>query len=355
MDDLNTTAVSSVEALRADASRMAELKAQAGAGVPLAGQPYEDSLRLLSEAMAANDPLQFATYVKAVREKVSRGDGSDPALLGYFERLRTVLLAALPEEVAPFIHQYINAGIQPLLEVSHIPIPFDKRERYEALAKSYLNALLEADRDRASQVIAGAVAQGTPVEDIYLYVLEPCQAQVGLLWEQARLSVAQEHYCTAVTEFIMVQLSNQLKKAAQKKRTAVVACVGNELHQLGAQMVATFLEKDGWDTIYLGANTPTFAIIEAVRHYSPALLALSATIASHLISVQQSIREVRALPEGQALKIIVGGYCFNMASDIWMTVGADAHARSAEEAVELANRLAPSSEQGLGWAMQGEE
>ena len=44
----------------------------------------------------------------------------------------------------------------------------------------------------------------------------------------------------------------------QKRRgkRVLVACVGSELHEIGARMVADLFEYQGWDSIYLGAAVP---------------------------------------------------------------------------------------------------
>ena len=41
----------------------------------------------------------------------------------------------------------------------------------------------------------------------------------------------------------------------------VATCIGGELHEIGIRMVADFFEMEGWDTYYLGANTPADAVV----------------------------------------------------------------------------------------------
>jgi methanogenic corrinoid protein MtbC1 len=48
------------------------------------------------------------------------------------------------------------------------------------------------------------------------------------------------------------------------------------------------------------------------------------------------IRRSDAVPD---VKILVGGYPFNTAPDLWRRVGADGCARNAQEAVGVASRL----------------
>lgn len=97
------------------------------------------------------------------------------------------------------------------------------------------------------------------MKSIYLEVLQPVQREIGNLWQTNEVSVAQEHYCTAATQLIMGRLYPYLHLAPRNGKRVVVACVGGELHEVGARMVADILEMEGWDSYYLGANTPTRA------------------------------------------------------------------------------------------------
>ena len=59
----------------------------------------------------------------------------------------------------------------------------------------------------------------------------------------------------------------------------------------------------------------------------------------HVRAVADVIRAVRAAAACRDVKILVGGYPFNVASTLWQTVGADAYAPAAGVAVSIANRL----------------
>jgi methanogenic corrinoid protein MtbC1 len=209
-----------------------------------------------------------------------------------------------------------------------------------ALAQNYLEALRHGDRQRASRLVLDAVAAGTSVKDIYLGVFQPAQYEVGRLWQTNEMSVAQEHYCTAATQLIMSQLYPQIFALDRKGRTMVATCVAGDLHELGVRMVADFFEMDGWDTFYLGANTPHEGVVDTIIERRAEVLAVSATLATHVPAVRALIDVVRASPAGAAVSILAGGHPFNENPDLWKTVGADATAPDAQQAIDLANRLA---------------
>jgi methanogenic corrinoid protein MtbC1 len=200
-------------------------------------------------------------------------------------------------------------------------------------------------------MILGAAERGTPVREIYVQVFQATQREIGRLWQLNEISVAQEHYCTAATQFIMSQLYPYLFTEESKGRKLLAACVEGELHEIGIRMVADFFEMEGWDTTYLGANTPAFGMVDMLGKLKPDLLAISATMPFHVHLVSELIDMVRGSPVS-GVKIIVGGYPFNTVNDLWSKVGADAFARDADEALLIAGGLIGSA---LRWDRGGAE
>ena len=94
----------------------------------------------------------------------------------------------------------------------------------------------------------------------------------------------------------------------------LVACVGSELHEIGARMVADLFEYHGWDSIYLGAAVPVEAIKLAVGEHRPDLVALSVTMPQHLPHCREAVKQLREQDPG--IKIAVGGNAFS-GTEIW--------------------------------------
>ena len=118
------------------------------------------------------------------------------------------------------------------------------------------SGLLARDSARARRAVEVALEDGVPIPDIYLEVLEPALREVGHRWAMGALNVAEEHYATAVAQSILDGLSRRLTRAPKDGRLAVVTGTPEELHALGARMVADFLEADGWEVIQLGPGAP---------------------------------------------------------------------------------------------------
>lgn len=207
------------------------------------------------------------------------------------------------------------------------------------LSQQYLEALLQADRKQATQLIMDAIDNGVAIQDVYLNVFQRSQYELGRLWQTNQISMAQEHYCTAATQMVMSMLYPRIFQTKRNGRSLVSACVSTELHELGARMVADFFEMEGWDTYYLGANIPAEGIIDAIELRQADILAISTTMISNIPATEELLQEIRASEAGKTVKILVGGYPFNISPDLWKKIGADACASNALDAVTKASAL----------------
>ncbi len=220
-------------------------------------------------------------------------------------------------------------------------IDFEVREgnRHFALARTYSVLVLNRQRREAAKLILDAAANGLPIREIYLDILQPSLRDVGRLWQTGRVTVAEEHYFTAVTQMIMSQLYPYIFAERRLGKVLVATCVSGELHEIGMRMLADLFELEGWDTHYLGANVPSDGVIEAVVTLDAAILAVSATISAHLPLVRALIDGLRADPRTRSVRILVGGYPFNVDRGLWRELGADGTAPDAVSAIAVADRL----------------
>jgi MerR family transcriptional regulator, light-induced transcriptional regulator len=203
------------------------------------------------------------------------------------------------------------------------------------LREQYVAALVDADLAAARALVEDAAAVGTPVRDLYLDVLQPALYEIGRRWEEAEISVAQEHLATATTETLMARLSERLGApgAARREGTAIVACVDGELHAVGGRMVADFLAADGWRVLFVGALTPPEELAALARRDGALVVALSAALSARLDRVREAVAALRALEP--APFVLAGGQAFEGDGARAIATGADAYAAGPLEAVAL--------------------
>jgi methanogenic corrinoid protein MtbC1 len=257
------------------------------------------------------------------------------------EIIHDVLKSFLPKQHRAVLSAYLQEAVSEIDKYSSLhKTHIDLSSTHGKLAEKYLAALVSANREKAIQLILDSYKKGVSIKDIYLHVLQPVQYEIGVLWQLNKISVAHEHYASSVTQLVMSQLYSSIcVNGANKSKGMIVAvCASGELHEIGIRMVADFFEMEGWKTHFLGANMPVSDLVQTLLTQKPDLLAISASMSSNVVKTRKVIEAVRS-SQAQDIKIIVGGYLFNRVPDLWKQVGADYHAKNAEEALRIANQV----------------
>lgn len=305
---------------------------------------YQDTiyhLSYLSDALRVSEPALFADYVVWAKEMLEGRGIPEKDLADNLLILRDSLAEKLPSDYRQIACSYVDEGVETLNKnLSESTSFINSDEPFAELANSYLDALLRGRRDIASRLILDQIQwKGVAVRDLYLYVFQKVQHEIGRLWQINQLSVAQEHYCTAATQMIMSQLYPYIFSTEKNGKTLVATCVSSDLHEIGVRMVSDFFEMEGWDTFYLGANTPAPDFLKTLKERNADLALISATMIFHLRHVRELIEKIRADKETQNVKIMVGGYPFNIAQNLWREIDADGFAFDAKSAVEMGEKL----------------
>jgi len=173
---------------------------------------------------------------------------------------------------------------------------------------NYFNSLIKGAKHECVTIVDEVIKTNVPVEIIYTQLFQRSLYQVGEYWEMNKISVATEHMATAITENLMIRLQPQLFSTERTGKKAVIACVANEYHQVGAKMIADIFEMNGWDGYFIGANTPIADLIRFLEGKNPDLIGLSLSIYYNLPELENTLVKIRHhFPD---LPVMVGGQAF---------------------------------------------
>jgi methanogenic corrinoid protein MtbC1 len=204
------------------------------------------------------------------------------------------------------------------------------------MADEFLAALIKGDRRAAEHLIDRALDRNKDLRSLYLEVLQPAMWEVGRLWQENQISVADEHLATAITQAAMGRAFERVYQwRDQRTPTLIAACADDERHQMGLRMLCDLLELEGWDTVYLGASVPVESLVSMVEKRKPNVVALSATIAPHLPRIRSAIEAIRASNASPMPLIMVGGRAIGGDELLARRMGADFTAGDASNAVQL--------------------
>jgi MerR family transcriptional regulator, light-induced transcriptional regulator len=308
-------------------------------------EEFRDTILSLEESLAINNPAFLIDHSRWAKIHFTALHYQKNHVSLVLDSLGEVLEKELPPDFRKQAGAFIAESRAVLKKTStDLPSCITADNPQADAARSFLAALIAADQEQAGGVLEHAAGSGTPLRDIYLHIFQPVLQETGRLWQLNWITIAQEHFVTASVETFMVRLHNQVPAAGGREKgkrgsTVIAAGAGAELHDVGIRMVADFFLMAGWNTYYLGANTPVQSIIEAVQEQKAGLITLSATMPRYLPDVGYLIRALRGDPATAGVKIIVGGYPFRIVPGLWKQIGADAYAGDAEEGVVIARRL----------------
>jgi methanogenic corrinoid protein MtbC1 len=207
-----------------------------------------------------------------------------------------------------------------------------------SLRESYLSAQLAGNRREALRLLVDeGLLRGIPLSTLHLDVIQKAQWEIGRMWQENEISVAQEHMATAISQLALSHLYRHLQRDPPNGRTVMVTCVEGELHELGARMASDFLEMAGFDVRFLGANVPTEHLVREVLESKPDLLAFSVTMTYHLPALRKAVAAVREVTP--TLPMAVGGLAFTWVPGVEAELGVPFFGKDARELVAAACRM----------------
>jgi methanogenic corrinoid protein MtbC1 len=110
------------------------------------------------------------------------------------------------------------------------------------------------------------------------------------------------------------------------------------MHEIGLRMISDLLELEGWQTFYLGANTPALSVVAITKEKKAQVLALSICLPSSGPALRELISIARE-SLGDKVKIVIGGYTISADPVYAASFGADGLAADVGEAVAMMDRL----------------
>jgi MerR family transcriptional regulator, light-induced transcriptional regulator len=183
----------------------------------------------------------------------------------------------------------------------------------ESLYREYLTLLLDGKRQACALIVQQLLDRNIDIEVLYSDLFQKSLYEVGRLWEYNKISVAREHLVTAITEgllnLVYPRLFEKSTPDSLNDRKLVISCSANEFHQVGAKMVADIFELNGWDSHFLGANTPVDHMLAHIQDEKPDLAALSLSVYFNMPMLKAGVAVIRG--NFKDLDILVGGQAFN--------------------------------------------
>lgn len=300
----------------------------------------EYTLLYLSNAVGVSSQKLFVNYVEWFVELMRNIKIPVKYLRESIECIFEAIKGRYDEKIVNAVEPYVKDGLAYIVEQTTEQNSVSPSTHILKVYRDmYIKFLLNGDRQKANELIQDLVAREHPIQDIYMEIFHEGQHEIGRLWLSNKITIAEEHYCTAATQLIMGQFYPLIFATPKNDLVFVGTCVGGELHELGVRMVSDFMELAGWNTYYLGANTPIHSIVETIVKENADVVGISVTMTFHIEEAQKLIEGIRADVRCTRTKVMVGGYPFIVDDQLWRKIGADGYAKNAREALLIAANL----------------
>lgn len=232
----------------------------------------------LAGAIEADSPEAFADYSQwTARMLGARGIGAHTLEENFVQLEKHLSAELLPEQNATVL-TFLERGREACIECVTLSDEQPTNDSLSLIGNVYLAAILGGQRQAALNIVEEALRGGHGHVDIYVNVFAESLHRVGELWEMNKISVAQEHIATAITQYAIAAIYPKLVPAEIHRGNMVVTGVAGELHQIGANLVADAMEATGWTVRFLGTNLPHSSVLSTIEEISADVLCISTTI-----------------------------------------------------------------------------
>jgi corrinoid protein of di/trimethylamine methyltransferase len=191
-------------------------------------------------------------------------------------------------------------------------------------------------RGLAAQALEADVEPLTAIDE----ALNPGMQVVGDRYENGQyfipdLMMAAEAMKAAMAVFGPALVARQEQR--QVLGTVVIGTVEGDIHEIGKSLVATMLGASGFEVHDLGVDVPAAEFVKRVQETSANIVGLSALLTTTMRNQEAVVEALEEAGLRAQVKVIIGGA---PAGPEWAeTIGADAYAENANEAVDVVKQL----------------
>ncbi|MGB0910479.1 MAG: MerR family transcriptional regulator [Nitrospirales bacterium] len=203
------------------------------------------------------------------------------------------------------IGQLANMGLTNLqYAMNHSPIETHSLSgEFQPSAVTLISAARRLDQDTAESSIYALVSQ-LGLEEALHQVLFPVLRIIGDLWHQGQITMGGEHL---ITQTIRHHLATSLRQNHHSNcPTVIVACAPGNFHEIGAMTSVFVLQKQGWNSIYMGVNSDIDLVHLACERRQGKLVILSTVLERPEKEFQHMTKQItnKILP---LCPVIIGG------------------------------------------------
>ena len=188
----------------------------------------------------------------------------------------------------------------------------NREELIEQLRTKLFSSLTEGSLKNTMDVYAAFVANNS-LDQFYEKIMTPVMTEIGYLWSEGKLSIATEHVASNIAHSLVKVIADENRKSKKGIGKIVLTTPVGEDHNLGCNVLDSFLVSKGFTTFNLSPSTPAESLIEFIKTTKPDALIVSITLEDNVRSGQRMVKKIRGAYK--KLPIFIGGLAFSEKSN----------------------------------------
>lgn len=161
-------------------------------------------------------------------------------------------------------------------------------EDYEELSKQLLDYMLKRSQKEVENLIK-IILFSFGIVKAFDLIISKSLFELGMLWEKGEISVDQEHIASSKVIESIINLKNLFEPKRKRKIKFIITSLEGDIHEIPLRIIDFILTYEGYDVIYVGANTPYSDIIKAIEREKPKFLIISAVYITDKKKFEKSI------------------------------------------------------------------
>lgn len=186
------------------------------------------------------------------------------------------------------------------------------------LYEAFYDAFEKLEQEKCIELVNDALMNNRiSIEDLYENVLRKSMSHLTDVESDVNHKIWKEHIQSgivrSVIEMAYPYVLNQRNTHVTKR--AAVICPDGEQHELGARMVSDYIRMMGFETFFVGRDTPRKELFDLIDTLKLDLIAISVTNYYNLSKAVQMVSFIES--NFPSIKLIVGGKGFEMNPDLF--------------------------------------
>ncbi len=199
-------------------------------------------------------------------------------------------------------------------------------------------AIDEGDRDKTVQLTEELLKAGVSSTEIIGKGLQAGMGVVGEKFSSGEYFLPDMLMAARAMKAALEVLKPALEKSGIPTiGKVVIGTVEGDMHDIGKNVVATFLSGNGFEVFDLGLNVPVQKFIDAVQENQPDIIGMSALLTTTMPVMGKVIKALEEKGLRAKVKVVVGGA--PVTQDYATHIGADGYAHDGGKAVPVCKQL----------------